>query len=133
MIRRPPRSTRTDTLFPYTTLFRSSVFDIEDLPQEYENTRLFKCDLADGEAIAQAVKDATDAIGEPTILIHAAAYQPVGPFEELPFDRWRRSFSINVDSFYHLTKAMLPFMKAKGWGRIVTLTSTTVNEGVPNH
>src|SRR3546814_12345929 len=25
MIRRPPRSTRTDTLFPYTTLFRSSV------------------------------------------------------------------------------------------------------------
>src|SRR3546814_15196106 len=29
MIRRPPRSTRTDTLFPYTTLFRS---DIPDLP-----------------------------------------------------------------------------------------------------
>src|SRR3546814_9821405 len=27
MIRRPPRSTRTDTLFPYTTLFRSPVFD----------------------------------------------------------------------------------------------------------
>src|SRR3546814_13617032 len=26
MIRRPPRSTRTDTLFPYTTLFRSRVF-----------------------------------------------------------------------------------------------------------
>src|SRR3546814_20853963 len=26
MIRRPPRSTRTDTLFPYTTLFRSAVF-----------------------------------------------------------------------------------------------------------
>src|SRR3546814_10310834 len=26
MIRRPPRSTRTDTLFPYTTLFRSSRF-----------------------------------------------------------------------------------------------------------
>src|SRR3546814_12399431 len=27
MIRRPPRSTRTDTLFPYTTLFRSQVHD----------------------------------------------------------------------------------------------------------
>src|SRR3546814_4996193 len=26
MIRRPPRSTRTDTLFPYTTLFRSHIF-----------------------------------------------------------------------------------------------------------
>src|SRR3546814_16460654 len=29
MIRRPPRSTRTDTLFPYTTLFRSDGFDKE--------------------------------------------------------------------------------------------------------
>src|SRR3546814_4876796 len=28
MIRRPPRSTRTDTLFPYTTLFRSAAVDI---------------------------------------------------------------------------------------------------------
>src|SRR3546814_1209236 len=28
MIRRPPRSTRTDTLFPYTTLFRSLISDI---------------------------------------------------------------------------------------------------------
>src|SRR3546814_10130164 len=27
MIRRPPRSTRTDTLFPYTTLFRSAIFE----------------------------------------------------------------------------------------------------------
>src|SRR3546814_11809039 len=32
MIRRPPRSTRTDTLFPYTTLFRSSTATIFDLP-----------------------------------------------------------------------------------------------------
>src|SRR3546814_12815823 len=30
MIRRPPRSTRTDTLFPYTTLFRSYVVDPSD-------------------------------------------------------------------------------------------------------
>src|SRR3546814_9563822 len=29
MIRRPPRSTRTDTLFPYTTLFRSPVVELE--------------------------------------------------------------------------------------------------------
>src|SRR3546814_2218009 len=29
MIRRPPRSTRTDTLFPYTTLFRSPFFECE--------------------------------------------------------------------------------------------------------
>src|SRR3546814_18518674 len=31
MIRRPPRSTRTDTLFPYTTLFRSQHLDLDDV------------------------------------------------------------------------------------------------------
>src|SRR3546814_2426506 len=34
MIRRPPRSTRTDTLFPYTTLFRSSLIAIHDLKKQ---------------------------------------------------------------------------------------------------
>src|SRR3546814_6301486 len=31
MIRRPPRSTRTDTLFPYTTLFRSGIRTVADI------------------------------------------------------------------------------------------------------
>src|SRR3546814_10532387 len=31
MLRRPPRSTRTDTLFPYTTLFRSQVYPVTSL------------------------------------------------------------------------------------------------------
>src|SRR3546814_2430996 len=35
MIRRPPRSTRTDTLFPYTTLFRSPVLGIERLQEAF--------------------------------------------------------------------------------------------------
>src|SRR3546814_12071156 len=38
MIRRPPRSTRTDTLFPYTTLFRS-LWLLEELELPYEITR----------------------------------------------------------------------------------------------
>src|SRR3546814_19766940 len=35
MIRRPPRSTRTDTLFPYTTLFRSELADTDGLPRSF--------------------------------------------------------------------------------------------------
>src|SRR3546814_13942790 len=39
MIRRPPRSTRTDTLFPYTTLFRSDIVLFQfDLNPAYDNT-----------------------------------------------------------------------------------------------
>src|SRR3546814_12653029 len=35
MIRRPPRSTRTDTLFPYTTLFRSEAEAFKDLARHH--------------------------------------------------------------------------------------------------
>src|SRR3546814_17057667 len=40
MIRRPPRSTRTDTLFPYTTLFRSRNSDLFVDEEEITNLRL---------------------------------------------------------------------------------------------
>src|SRR3546814_17169604 len=41
MIRRPPRSTRTDTLFPYTTLFRSTLGDIGHAIQSYVESERF--------------------------------------------------------------------------------------------
>src|SRR3546814_9438605 len=39
MIRRPPRSTRTDTLFPYTTLFRSMRYSISNTAEYGDLTR----------------------------------------------------------------------------------------------
>src|SRR3546814_5257905 len=44
MIRRPPRSTRTDTLFPYTTLFRSTV-ELEGVETLCDRTRAQRTDL----------------------------------------------------------------------------------------
>src|SRR3546814_14341191 len=47
MIRRPPRSTRTDTLFPYTTLFRSLRLLVRRRPQEDQAARHARQHLAD--------------------------------------------------------------------------------------
>src|SRR3546814_15613887 len=56
MIRRPPRSTRTDTLFPYTTLFRSDV-EIPDLARiECKATRAKSFSVT--RAMFQIVEDA---------------------------------------------------------------------------
>src|SRR3546814_8432700 len=54
MIRRPPRSTRTDTLFPYTTLFRSDVLQkqYQELLKSREEVRL----RSDVESKTQQVK-----------------------------------------------------------------------------
>src|SRR3546814_4432947 len=56
MIRRPPRSTRTDTLFPYTTLFRSEQQFLMDAVNYIEAA----AHIAVGEALAPIVVDEED-------------------------------------------------------------------------
>src|SRR3546814_20324381 len=58
MIRRPPRSTRTDTLFPYTTLFRSESFPLSDSFQgTYADSGLPLALLTPGTPAYQAIVD----------------------------------------------------------------------------
>src|SRR3546814_3430325 len=53
MILRPPRSTRTDTLFPYTTLFRSQWVEIpSDFAFMFENGKFVRYDVGTGREIA---------------------------------------------------------------------------------
>src|SRR3546814_3130369 len=74
MIRRPPRSTRTDTLFPYTTLFRS--LPIEQLKKHLVNTGGVK-----GFAGAEFVADgASVLVRECDILIPAAIERVIHEF-----------------------------------------------------
>src|SRR3546814_15577523 len=55
MIRRPPRSTRTDTLFPYTTLFRSHTDDAPPLTQAQLKQKLtVKAQKIDSTAVLDA-------------------------------------------------------------------------------
>src|SRR3546814_14023377 len=63
MYRRPPRSTHTDTLFPYTTLFRSLVALEETFPRtrdylgEEEFNRLSRCFVEEGGAQRRSLSD----------------------------------------------------------------------------
>src|SRR3546814_8153556 len=66
MRRRPPRSTRTDTLFPYTTLFRS--WDIRARATMAEITRFYDVLLSRSEAILDHVETfPLDAMPAPTL------------------------------------------------------------------
>src|SRR3546814_16571370 len=60
MIRRPPRSTRTDTLFPYTTLFRSEAFETAVTRGQQAPTRLY--DLVHGHPEALDEAEFIDAV-----------------------------------------------------------------------
>src|SRR3546814_12780423 len=58
MIRRPPRSTRTDTLFPYTTLFRSIVLQNKLMPKGCENVQQHEAKHQIGQQFMRFVRNA---------------------------------------------------------------------------
>src|SRR3546814_1418339 len=73
MIRRPPRSTRTDTLFPYTTLFRSFGID-SAAPHICSRLRLFSSSWATG--IAQGILRDFHSANSDRVIFSVARFPP---------------------------------------------------------
>jgi 3-oxoacyl-[acyl-carrier protein] reductase len=87
---------------------------------------VWPCDLGDGAAVTRLVADVTAALGAPTVLVNAAGGvcgQVGGPVEAVSDADWRAIFAANVDSAFHLARALAPTLKAAGRGRIVTIAS----------
>src|SRR3546814_17255632 len=100
MIRRPPRSTRTDTLFPYTTLFRSEygALELDKSVLRGENDRLTasvtvrNAGAVAGEEIVQLY------IGDP-VASRSRPLRELKAFQKIllpPGEAWRVSFEITV-------------------------------------
>lgn len=80
-------------------------------------------DMTRPEQIAAMVKAAEDRFGAVDILVNNAGIQHVAPVDEFPDAAWDRIIAINLNAVFHATKAALPGMKKKGWGRVVNTGS----------
>jgi NAD(P)-dependent dehydrogenase (short-subunit alcohol dehydrogenase family) len=87
-------------------------------------------DITD-EAATKALADvARRKTGRVDVLVNAAVFFPVQPFLEMSAEDWRHVVDINLTGTALVTRAMLPLMTGRGWGRIVNIGSASVNEGV---
>jgi NAD(P)-dependent dehydrogenase (short-subunit alcohol dehydrogenase family) len=89
-----------------------------------------ECDITDAESVAEGAKLAAD-LGPVDILVNCAGIYPMHMFDDIDWEEWRRVMSLNLDSLFHLSKALVPPMRKLGWGRIVNVASTTFNVGTP--
>jgi 3-hydroxybutyrate dehydrogenase len=80
-------------------------------------------DMTKPEEIAQFIAQAEAAYGAVDILVNNAGIQHVAPVDEFPIAKWDQIIAINLSSAFHTTRAALPKMKAKGWGRIINTAS----------
>jgi 3-hydroxybutyrate dehydrogenase len=75
------------------------------------------------DEIAAMVAEAESEFGAVDILVNNAGIQHVAPVDEFPIEKWDQIIAINLSSAFHATRAALPKMKAKGWGRIINTAS----------
>lgn len=82
------------------------------------------CDVSNEEAVNEAVSEATKKLGSIDILVNnAALWRNYQPFTETTSDLWKKYLDINVMGVVYCTKAVLPNMLKKGYGRIVNVSS----------
>ena len=87
-----------------------------------------KADLTKSEDIDNFVKKTTETYGTVDILFNNAGGPPLKSFLETTDEEWDNAFNLNLMSSVRLSRAVIPYMRDKLWGRIINLTSVTVKQ-----
>ena len=80
-------------------------------------------DMSRGDQTEAMVADTAKKLGSVDILVNNAGIQFVSPVEEFPPEKWDQIIAINLSSAFHATRAAVPSMKVKKWGRIINTAS----------
>lgn len=95
-----------------------------DLANRYEVKIAYSAaDVSKPDQIRKMVADTVSQLGPVDVLVNNAGIQHVAPIEQFPDDKWDAIIAINLSAAFHATKAVLPSMRNRGWGRIVNIAS----------
>lgn len=83
-----------------------------------------RMDVTDPASVRAAVERVGDELGTPAILVQAAGIFRIEPFEETTLESWNLSIGVNLTGSFLVAQAVLPLMRAAGYGRVVTLGSS---------
>jgi 3-oxoacyl-[acyl-carrier protein] reductase len=80
-------------------------------------------DSSEPGAVRQAHQQIEKLLGPVDILVNTSEDLAPGKLDAVDADQWRRSFTRNLDGAFNWSRAVIPAMKGRGWGRIVNLVS----------
>ncbi|WP_271087332.1 3-hydroxybutyrate dehydrogenase [Hoeflea poritis] len=101
---------------------------VEPLRQRLEETHGAKviyveANIMKPEGVRALMASAAEAFGRVDVLVNNAGIQHVAPVEEFPEDKWDAIIALNLSAAFHTIRAVVPGMKASGWGRIINIAS----------
>jgi len=92
-----------------------------------------RVDVANPDSVADAAQAVAQQAGRIDILVNNAGISGANaPLWEYATDEWQRVIDINLNGVFNCCKAVVPFMRDAGYGRIVNMASVAGKEGNPN-
>jgi 2-hydroxycyclohexanecarboxyl-CoA dehydrogenase len=86
-------------------------------------------DVSDRAAVDAALGKVRAELGPIEIMVTSAGIDEFQPFTEITIDAWERMLAVNLTGTFHCVQAAVPDMLAAGWGRIVTISSSSAQSG----
>ena len=81
------------------------------------------CDMADRESVDLFARETLNSMGKVDILINNAGLNTPQPIDEIEDEVWDLIVEVNLTGIMRLTRALVPQMKEKKWGRIIHISS----------
>jgi 3-oxoacyl-[acyl-carrier protein] reductase len=90
-------------------------------------------DVGEAGECARIVEEAIGHFGRIDVMVNNAAIRPAIPFLETDEDTWRRVMAVDMNAARWFTRACLPGMLERGWGRIINFTGMNAIQGYHGH
>jgi len=82
-----------------------------------------RADVSRADQVEALVRATAEAFGRMDILVNNAGLQHVAPVHEFPLEKWNQLIGVMLTGTFLCTRAALPYMMTKRWGRVVNISS----------
>ncbi len=92
----------------------------------------YAVDVAERGELERVFSDVRQALGPITILVTSAGIESFDAVADITPEKWDRILAVNLTGTFTCMQLAVPDMTAQGWGRIVTISSSSAQSGAPH-
>ncbi|MGO8871970.1 MAG: SDR family NAD(P)-dependent oxidoreductase [Acidimicrobiales bacterium] len=103
-----------------------------DLSERGSRAAAYEVDVADRGALEQVFAEVRAQFGPVTILVTSAGIESFDAVADITSEKWDHILAVNLTGTFVCMQLAVPDMVAEGWGRIVTISSSSAQSGAPH-